>query len=124
MEDDVLNQLLDEIPNMTEAIRCCIRVARLTDKQVYLELGIDAGHWSRMIKNQAYFPHDRLLELMNICGNDVPLQWLANQRGYELRLAQSSFEEILAKERKEKEEVERKLDFLIDVLKKAKLPIS
>lgn len=119
-----MNQLVDEIPTMTEAIRCCIRVARLTDKQVYLEMGIDSGHWNRMMKNQAYFPQDKLIELMNICGNDIPLRWLAAQRGYELKLAQSSFEELLEKERQEKNALKLQLDAITEILKKANFPVN
>lgn len=120
--DEIMDQLIDEIPTMSEAIRCSIRCAKLTDKQVYLELGIDGGQWTRIMSSQAHFPHEKFIELMSICGNDIPLAWLAKKRGYEIRLLKTTFEDLLQKEKSEKEKLQIQLDSILDILKKANFP--
>jgi hypothetical protein len=71
-------------PTLLGAIKLCISVAGFeADKQVYGELGIDAGHWSRITRGEAHFPVDKLPALMDLCGNEAPLIWLAHARGYD-----------------------------------------
>lgn len=77
---------------LSGAIALCVQASGLDDKEVYLELEIDAGHWSRIMKGGAYFPLDKLNQLMDLCGNEVPLQWLAHSRGYGLVLLKSEAE--------------------------------
>lgn len=72
-------------PTLLAAIKLCITAAGFeADKQVYRELGIDAGHWSRIMRGDAHFPVDKLPELMDLCGNEVPLMWLLHARGYDV----------------------------------------
>jgi hypothetical protein len=71
-------------PTLLGAIKLCISVAGFeSDKQVYAELEIDAGHWSRIMRGEAHFPVDKLPALMDLCGNEAPLIWLAYARGYD-----------------------------------------
>lgn len=79
-------------PCMTKAISLCVQASGLDDKEVYLSLGIDAGHWSRITKGDAHFPTNKLNDLMNLCGNEAPLQWLAHSRGKGLVLLKSEAE--------------------------------
>ncbi|MFD2271381.1 hypothetical protein ACFS07_10275 [Undibacterium arcticum] len=37
------------------AVALCVQVSGLDDKEVYLSLGIDAGHWTRIMKGDAHF---------------------------------------------------------------------
>lgn len=68
------------------AIKLCISIAGFdADKQVYRDLEIDAGHWSRITRGEAHFPVDKLTALMDLCGNEAPLIWLAHARGYDPR---------------------------------------
>ena len=66
------------------AINLCIDVSGLDDKEIYLELGIDAAQWSRIRKGDAHFPPNKLQSLMTVCRNEVPLIWLARSYGYAL----------------------------------------
>lgn len=77
-----------------------------------MTLGIDAGHWSRIMKGDANFPQDKLCELMDICGNEAPLIWLCDVRGYELKKKESEMEKELReiKEQLEKERYERNIE--------------
>lgn len=83
---DVPLDLIVRQPTLSSAIALCVQASGLEDKEVYLSLGIDAGHWSRIMKGDAHFPVNKLIDLMDLCGNEAPLTWLSNQRGYGLVL--------------------------------------
>lgn len=104
---DVSMQLIERQATMAGAIALCVQVSGLEDKEVYLSLGIDAGHWSRIMKGDAHFPVNKLCDLMDLCGNEAPLTWLSNHRGYGLVMlkteAQRRIEELEAKLAKEVE---------------------
>jgi len=73
-------------PTFLAAIKLCITIAGFeSEKQVYTSLDIDAGHWSRIMRGEAHFPVDKLTTLMDLCGNEAPLIWLTNARGYDAR---------------------------------------
>ncbi|MCG7945832.1 MAG: hypothetical protein N0C84_05740 [Candidatus Thiodiazotropha taylori] len=99
-------EVIRKQPSLSAAIKLCISLSGFdSEKQIYMTLGIDAGHWTRISKGDAHFPQDKLEPLMDLCGNEVPLIWLANRRGYELKQLQSEVEKELEKERREKEEI-------------------
>lgn len=73
-------------PTLLAAIKLCISLGGFeADKQVYAPLDIDASHWTRIIRGDAHFPVDKLIALMDLCGNEAPLIWLTHARGYEPR---------------------------------------
>ena len=78
--------------NMTGAIKLCIASSGLKDKQVYLPLEIDAGHFSKILSDQGHFPHNKYGQLFDLCGNEAPLFWLAHSRGYGLVKLKSTLE--------------------------------
>lgn len=123
-DEEFMTQLINELPSMTEALRCCVRHSGLTDKQIYLEMKIDGGNWSRMMSGQANFPHDRLIDFMKICRNEIPLQWLARKCGFDLQLTKSSYEELLAAAKLENERLQQNLDSIITILKRASFPVE
>lgn len=83
--DGVDHGLVRRQPTLLAAIKLCISLAGLeADKEVYIPLGIDAGHWSRIMRGEAHFPVDRLCDLMDLCGNDAPMLWLVDRRGFDL----------------------------------------
>lgn len=69
---------------MLDAIHLCIHLSRIPHYAIAEQLGIDKGHWARMLQSQAHFPPNKLVPLMNICGNYAPVQWLAQKTGHEL----------------------------------------
>ena len=90
------------------AINLCIAESGLEDKEIYLTLGIDAGHFSKIRKGEAHFPTNKLNDLCDLCGNEAALQWWANSRGYALVMIKSEAERraetaelSLSKEREE-----------------------
>lgn len=99
-------------PTLTAAIKLCISLGGFdADKQVYMALNIDAGHWSRIMRGEAHFPTNKLDELMDLCGNESPLIWLTDRRGYELKPKLSETERRLEAERAARLEAERKLEY-------------
>jgi hypothetical protein len=66
--------------NFSAALSLAIQASGLDDKEVYLSLGIDAGHWSRIRKGEAHFPMDKIADFCRCVGNRVLPEWLAFQK--------------------------------------------
>jgi hypothetical protein len=81
--------------DLLDAIHLCIHLSRLPHYAIAEKLGIDRGHWTRMMQGQAHFPTRKLGGLMQTCGNYAPMQFLARESGFEL------FEDAKAKRREE-----------------------
>lgn len=75
--------------DMASAIQLSIQVAQLNQKQIYMALRMDKGHWSRVMSGELQFPADRLDALMDLTGNTIPLAWLAHRRGLGLHMLES-----------------------------------
>lgn len=87
--------VIRRLPSFMSAVDLCITAAGLEPKQAYLELSIDKAQWSRIRAGQAHFPHDKLIALMDAMGNDIPLAWLAFQRGKGLHLLESEQQRLM-----------------------------
>jgi hypothetical protein len=82
--DDVSIATIVRRTTLLRAIHLAQEVSGLEDKQIYDALGIDKGHWSRMKSGDGNFPVDeRFVNYLNIVGNEIPLIWLAEKRGYD-----------------------------------------
>lgn len=86
--DYVEMKLLGQCQTLLEAIHLCIHLSRLPHYAVAEKLGVDRGHWTRMMQGQAHFPTNKLASLMQLCGNYAPLQWLAKATGQEIAIDQ------------------------------------
>lgn len=95
---EVDKPLVHRQKSMTAAIALCVQAAGLAEKEVYMPLGIDASHWTRISKGDAHFPLELLGPLMDLCGNEAPLEWLAHSRGYELRPLETELERQVREE--------------------------
>lgn len=109
-------ELVIKQQTLAAAIALCVQVSGLEEKEVYLSLGIDAGHWTRIMKGEAHFPVNKLNDLMNICGNEAPLTWLANSRGYGLVLLKTEAERRAEDAERRARDAEEKLRFLTQVM--------
>lgn len=98
------------------AINLCIELSGLADKEICLDLGIDPAQWSKIRKGEAHFPPNKLQRLMLICGNQVPLVWLARTHGYELVQIETETQRLLKEERAKREEVERENRLMRELL--------
>jgi hypothetical protein len=79
-------------PTFKAALALCKSVSGLEDKQICGALDIDAAQFSRIFGNGGNFPEDKLLKFMTICGNVVPLIWLAYKCGYGIYRLKSEVE--------------------------------
>lgn len=104
-------------PTMTKAIVLCADLAGfVNDKDLCRSLDIDPAVWARIKSNQANFPHDKLDELMAQSGNDVPLIWLADRRGYVLTPKESELERRLRVSDERSKKLQEQNDLLRDLL--------
>lgn len=114
---DVPLELVVKQPSFAGAIALCVQLSGLEDKEVYLALEIDAGHWSRIMKGDAHFQVNKLNDLMDMCGNEAPLMWLANSRGYGLVILKTEAERRAEAAERALEEERSKVRLLTDLLK-------
>ena len=112
--EPVGNSVVYKQKTFSDAIRLSIQVSGFEEKQVYITLGIDAGHWTRMMTGKAHFPQDKLNAMMDFTGNEIPLIWLANSRGYNLQKQQS----IVEQERDEAQARADKAEHELEVIKR------
>lgn len=96
----VEEHLLTGCGSFLDAIHLCIHLSRLQHYVIAQKLGVDRGHWTRIMQANAHFPTNKLKSLMELCGNYAPMQWLAKETGFEL------FENVKSKR---KEELRREL---------------
>jgi hypothetical protein len=74
--EEVIRQLRNELA----AINMDINLSGLTDEYISETLMIHATHFSRMRKGRAHFPPNKLNDLMDLCGSEVFLQYMAWRR--------------------------------------------
>lgn len=113
---DVPMDLVVKLASFSAAISLCVQLSGLEDKEVYIPLGIDAGHWTRIKQGNAHFPGNKLGELMDLCGNEVPLIWLAYSRGYGLLLLKSEAERRAEEAEQRAHEAEKKLAWAMELM--------
>lgn len=80
----VAADLLAVCKNRLDAIRLCVQLSRLSNEVICDRLGIDPGHFTRMMQGRAWFPDSKSVLLMQVCGNYAPLQYEAMACGFEL----------------------------------------
>jgi hypothetical protein len=100
------------------AISLCAKAAGLAPKEVQDALRADKAQFSRWTDDKEGITWSKLAALMDVCGNDAPLFWMLDARGYDLhslRRKETEIEkelrvarEALARERAERA-VERRL---------------
>lgn len=67
------------------AIEFCAEAAGYAlDKQLASDLQVDKGQFSRWTSGTEGIVWPKLARLMDRCGNDAPLWWMAFDRGYDL----------------------------------------
>jgi plasmid maintenance system antidote protein VapI len=85
--------------SLGSAIELCAEVAGFAlDKELQQELEVDKAQFSRWLSGTEGIVWPKLERLMDRCGNDAPLFWMLQQRGYDLHSI-----------RKRETETERKL---------------
>lgn len=70
--------------SLGDAIGLCIKAAGFEPKEVVAKLKMDKAQWSRWESGQEGVIWPKLQSVMDLCGNDAPLLWMNNARGYDL----------------------------------------
>jgi len=78
-------------------IRYAVQRSGKDDYEVADEMNISHGYMSRVMRGTAGFTGARLVKLMRVTGSIAPLQWIADQMGYELKPKQSEKEALKAR---------------------------
>ncbi len=99
-----------------ESILLCVNVSGLLEKEICAALEIDKGHWSNILSGKGHFPINKLNSLMDLCGNEAPLQWLANSRGYGLVVLKSEAEKQRDAAQAELAKEREKTQMLMDLI--------
>jgi hypothetical protein len=106
--DDYQQATAVKCKSRTHALRKCVEISSVENhKEIYARLGIDQAQWSRIWAGTAFLNPDLKFQLMELCGNDVPLRYDAWVRGYELLRVKSNLEAENAKLRQELEDERR-----------------
>lgn len=67
------------------AIELCAKVAGFElDKELQLRLKVDKAQFSRWHSGEEGIKWPKLVALMDACGNDAPLLWMAHERNFDL----------------------------------------
>jgi hypothetical protein len=89
-----------------EALQLCVQRSRYKYHQLAHMLGIDPGHFTRIMNGQGHLPARKRTQLMSICGNLAPVQYDVLKFGYKMK--EHDVEAEL-------EEVERRREYLMAV---------
>lgn len=93
--------------SFTGALILAQTLSGLDDKELCGRGGVinAPATWSRIKSGDNHFPQDLLNRYMDLCGNEVPLIWLAGSRGYDLTPKESEWQQKCRLERQEKEKL-------------------
>lgn len=118
-----LVQSIKRLPTLLAAWNHAQNSALMEDKQVYLELGIDGSHWSKIRKGLASPPADeRFVRYMDVVRNEIPLIWLVEARGYDwfsLRRRRDSKDRYIAELEQRLADQDRAIRLIVEAQKGA-----
>jgi hypothetical protein len=66
------------------AIELCVDAAGLEPKSIQMDLRLDKAQFSRWLSGAEGVTWPKLSALMDHCGNEAPLMWMAHSRGFDL----------------------------------------
>jgi hypothetical protein len=67
------------------ALQLCVQLSRLNYETVAFKLGIDRGHFTRIMQGHGHLPARKRTQLMALCGNLAPIQYDCLRFGFRLR---------------------------------------
>lgn len=110
------DDMIDAQRDMLAALNLCAQLSGLDDNEIALALEIQPAQWSRIRHGDAHMPANKWGDLMDLCGNEAPLLWLARNRGYGLVLLKSEAERQRDEAQAELQAKERENALLRDLL--------
>ena len=94
------------------AITLAVQASGVTADDVCSALEIDPGHYSKIMSGKAHFPTNKLDDLMDYLKNEIPLEWQAHKRGYELKPLLSTTERQLQESEEAKQGLQQENELL------------
>ena len=73
--------LIGKCNDEQDALLLCVHMSRLANEEIARQLGIDKGHWTRIMQGRGNLPARKRTQLMSICGNIAPIQYEALRFG-------------------------------------------
>lgn len=83
--DEVDWSLIAKCNDEQDALLLCVHLSRLANEEIARQLGIDKGHWTRIMQGRGNLPARKRTQLMSICGNIAPIQYEAMRFGRQLK---------------------------------------
>ena len=117
---DVSDAKLLSLKDKQAALVLCMNVSCLEDKQIYGALGLNQAQFSRIKNGSMHFPPNLEDQLMDICGNEIPLRYSALKRGKQLVPLRSTLEQKLEDKESELAEAQRENELLMRVLRETR----
>lgn len=74
---DAPMELVKICKHRLDAIRLCAQLSGLSYEQIAQRVGLDKGHFTRIMQGKAYLPDTKSVLFMVLCGNFAPLQYEA-----------------------------------------------
>lgn len=116
---DVTPQEVAREHSLGGAIGLCAKAAGLTPKEVQSALHADRAQFSRWTDDKEGITWSKLASLMDVCGNDAPLMWMLNARGFDLsslRRRQTETERALATETDRRVKAEERVRYFEELM--------
>lgn len=102
---------------MSRAIVLCADLGGFdNDKDFCRHIDLDPPVWARIKNGEANFPHEKYGALFDAAGNEAPLIWLADRRGYVLTPKESEYERRIRVEREGRVAAEKENALLRNLL--------
>lgn len=126
--DDVTDELISKrCKTLKDAIKLCRDCCPLSDDEILYEIEkrtgrkIQKSHFSESLSDSnRNFPPELIQTLEDICENWIPTRFMALSRNQELKPKKELLELELEKEKSEKEELKKKLEYFEELISKVK----
>jgi hypothetical protein len=116
---EVTPQEIAREKSLGDAISLCVKAAGFEPKDLQVDLKWDKGQWSRWESGDEGIKWQKLVALMDYCGNDSPLLWMLHARGYDLhslRKRETETEKALRLAKEENESLRMANRVLVDAM--------
>jgi hypothetical protein len=124
MIEQVSDVVAAKCKSLKHALRMCIGTSEIPLKQVAFDLEIDEKHLSRMLSDNPddnrHFPPDKINDLMKVCGNLIPLRYLAYSHGFGIVRLKSEVELENERLKEELRKRDEKIQTIEDFMRKVK----
>ena len=77
--------LVAKCQDEVQALQLCVQLSRFAYETVAFKLGIDRGHFTRIMQGHGHLPARKRTQLMALCGNLAPMQYDCLRFGFKLR---------------------------------------